>query len=179
MKKLACFILLFLTAFYPLAACQTHTMPPLQPGEVNVPFETIAHDQWGVDKNLSNREPRLFLLSTQGDLAQVKDLIDQKVMNQLEQVDFQQYVIVALFRGMKPSSNYQTMITRMTKKNDELMIYAALYEPNTAYGSATALTSPYHIVRVARNNINVAKAKLVLQSVLLTPTSQEETAWNQ
>ncbi|CAN5679817.1 hypothetical protein BH10CHL1_BH10CHL1_34870 [soil metagenome] len=170
MKKLICFILLILTALNTLAACQTNATPTLQPGEVNVPFETIAQDQWGVDKDLSRLKPKLFLLAAQADLAQVKDLIEPKVMSQLEQINFQQYVIVALFRGTKPSSNYQTVITRMTQKNDELIVYAELYEPNTAYASATAETSPYHIVKVARNNINVAKAKLVLQSIVLTPT---------
>lgn len=170
MQKYVRFILILLTTVKMLVACHMNAAPPLQPGEVNVPFETMAQDQWGVDHDPSHREPKLFLLATKEELPQVKDLVDQKVMRQLEQVDFQQYMIVALFRGTKPSSNYQTTITRLTQKDNELIVYAQFWEPNTAYASATAYTSPYHIIKLASNNFNTTKAKLVLQSIVLTPT---------
>ncbi|PMB19432.1 hypothetical protein CEN47_23205, partial [Fischerella thermalis CCMEE 5319] len=103
-----------------LAGCQlSQVMPPAAAppasGEVEIPFETIALDEIGVNVELG-LIPQLILLTSSDDAAKIKDWVKAEVYTQLESLDFEQYAIVALFRGRKPSTNYQTVIERIERQ---------------------------------------------------------------
>jgi hypothetical protein len=157
-----------------LAGCQlSQVMPPAAAppasGEVEIPFETIALDEIGVNDELG-LIPQLILLTSSDDAAKIKDWVKAEVYTQLESLDFEQYAIVALFRGRKPSTNYQTVIERIERQGNRLIVYAQFWEPNPAWESATAETSPYHLVKIDRRQVPVSSVELVLQSYVVTPT---------
>jgi hypothetical protein len=157
-----------------LAGCQlSQVMPPAAAppasGEVEIPFETIALDEIGVNVELG-LIPQLILLTSSDDAAKIKDWVKAEVYTQLESLDFEQYAIVALFRGRKPSTNYQTVIERIERQGNRLIVYAQFWEPNPAWESATTETSPYHLVKIDRCQVPVSSVELVLQAHMLTPT---------
>lgn len=157
-----------------LAGCQlSQVMPPAAAppasGEVEIPFETIALDEIGVNVELG-LIPQLILLTSSDDAAKIKDWVKAEVYTQLESLDFEQYAIVALFRGRKPSTNYQTVIERIERQGNRLIVYAQFWEPNPAWASATTETSPYHLVKIDRRQVPVSSVELVLQSYVVTPT---------
>ncbi|BAM01517.1 protease complex subunit PrcB family protein [Caldilinea aerophila] len=157
-----------------LAGCQlSQVMPPAAAppasGEVEIPFETIALDEIGVNVELG-LIPQLILLTSSDDAAKIKDWVKAEVYTQLESLDFEQYAIVALFRGRKPSTNYQTVIERIERQGNRLIVYAQFWEPNPAWASATTETSPYHLVKIDRRQVPVSSVELVLQAHMLTPT---------
>uniref|UniRef100_A0A7C1JKQ9 Protease complex subunit PrcB family protein n=1 Tax=Caldilinea aerophila TaxID=133453 RepID=A0A7C1JKQ9_9CHLR len=157
-----------------LAGCQlSQVMPPAAAppasGEVEIPFETIALDEIGVNYELS-LIPQLILLTSSDDAAKIKDWVKAEVYTQLESLDFEQYAVIALFRGPQDSHNYQTVIERITRQNSRLTVYAQFWEPNPAWASATAETSPYHLVKIDRRQVPVSSVELVLQAHMLTPT---------
>jgi hypothetical protein len=168
--------LLVVTALL-LAGCQlSPVMPsvatPSTNGEVEIPFETVALNEGGanIDAHAMREGSRLLLLTSSEQLAGIQDQVNPETWADLQQTDFQQYVVVALFRGLKPSTNYQTVIERIARQGNRLIVYAQFWEPNPAYASAAAETSPYHLVKIDRRQVPVSSVELVLQSYVLTPT---------
>ena len=89
---------------------------------------------------------------------------------QLQQVDYQSYAVIALFRGIQGSSNYQTIIKRVQRENYQLVIHTEFWAPSPFYTSTAALTYPYHLVKIAKVNLPTQSAELTLETVSLTPT---------
>ena len=160
-----------------LAGCQlSQVMPSIAPpstnGKVEIPFETVALNENGanIDAHAMQEGPRLLLLTSPEQLAGIQDQVNPETWAALQQTDFQQYAIVALFRGRKPSTNYQTVIERIERQGNRLIVYAQFWEPNPAWASATTETSPYHLVKIDRRQVPVSSVELVLQSYVVTPT---------
>jgi hypothetical protein len=147
------------------------TAPPAS-GEVDVPFETVAVNESGanIDAHVMREGAQLLLLTSPNQLVSTQDQVNPETWSDLQQVDFPQHAVVALFRGRKPSTNYQTMIERITRRNDRLIVYAQFWEPNPAYASAAAETSPYHLVKIDISQLPAQPVELVLQPYELTPT---------
>jgi hypothetical protein len=151
-----------------MAACQPLTPQPLTPPPVTeLPFETVALNEWGGVFEMGD-EPQLMLLTTADDLTKVKDLMSEEDFANLQQVDFQDYFVVALFRGWRPSSNYQTVIERITRRNDTLTVEAQFWEPGAV--ASEGETSPYHVVKIARDDLEPAQLELALNTYTITPT---------
>ena len=112
----------------------------------------------------------MLLLTSPNQLVRFQDQVNPETRTDLQQVDFQQYAVVALLRGRKPSTNSQTVIERITRQDDRLTVYAQFWEPNPAYASAAAETSPYHLVKIDSAQLPAQPVELVLQPYGLTPT---------
>ena len=160
-----------------LTGCQLSPVtPPVAAyptsGEVEIPFETVALNEGGanIDAHAMREGSQLLLLTSSEQLAGIQEQVNPQTLADVQQVDFQQYAVIALFRGTKPSTNYQTVIERIAKEDDRMIIYAQFWEPNPAWESATAETRPYHIVKIGRRQVPVSSVELVLQSYVLTPT---------
>ena len=147
------------------------TPTPIEGG--SLAFETVALNESGtnIDVNHMRDEIQLLLLLSSDDITFIQDQVNPETLLQLHNINFNEYVVIALFRGRKPSDNYQTMIERIFQKEDELAIQAQFWEPNPQWMSADAITSPYHLVKVARRHIpDLSKVKLTLHSIPITPT---------
>jgi len=149
-------------------ACQPlPPQPPTPPPVTDLPFETVAQDEWGVNDEMG-AEPQLMVLTTLDDLTKVKDLVSEEDFANLQQIDLQDYFVVALFRGWRPSSNYQTIIERITRRNDTLTVEAQFWEPGAI--ASEGETSPYHVVKIAKDGLEPAQLELTLQAYTITPT---------
>ena len=177
--KMRLTITLLLVLMTVTAACQVPmplpTPPPSTPGEVAVPFATIALNDSGGDIDITQHEiggqPQVLLLTSPDQLAGLESWVNPPTWAALQQVDFQHDAVIALFRGRKPTTNYQTIIEQITKQDNRLMVYAQFWEPNPAYyASGAAITSPYHVVKVARQDLPSEQPELVLAPTLITPT---------
>ncbi|MBX3015244.1 MAG: protease complex subunit PrcB family protein [Caldilineaceae bacterium] len=128
-------------------ACQSMQFSsPLQPGEVEVPFETIVAEEWG--GAYESEEPRVFLLTEPTAIDQIASLIEQDQLEQLRQADYTRELVVAVFQGLQPSSDYKVVVTRITKQDTLLRVYVQFWQPSSSQGAAPAETSPYHIVKI-------------------------------
>lgn len=166
-----------------LASCQAVT--PAPPGnaptagvEVEVPFETIVQTEEGpVTDDLTPRiDAQLLLLTSPDQLGAIEGRVSPEALAALQQVDFQQYSVVALFRGRMPTYNYQTIIERITTNDSRVAVYAQFWSPSPWYASAAAETSPYHLVKVEKRRLPAGFPEIVLQSYPLTPTPPAEAA---
>jgi hypothetical protein len=158
-------------------ACQFSTSPFVSPLEVDpsisatereIPFQTVALEEWG--NGYEGAEPLLLLVTQADELQQFATWLKPDHLQALNQIAFTEVAVVVLFRGLKGSSNYRTVIERITQRDGQLVVYAQFWEPNPQWASAAAETSPYHIVTISRAYLEPMTVEPQLQSYVLTPT---------
>jgi hypothetical protein len=169
-------ITLLLVLMIVTAACQlqlpTPPSPVPTPFGVEIPFETIEVSEGGggVETLEPVAGPRLLLLMAPDEVVELESNISSQAYAELRQVDFQQFVVIALLRGRKPYTNFQTVIEQVWRQDNRLLVYAQFWEPSPFYGSAPVVTSPYHLIKVARYDLPSGQPELVLVPIPLTPT---------
>ncbi len=144
--------------------------------EVDVPFVTIALTEgvMNIPYDESWSKPRLLLLLTSPEqISQIESWVSPQTLAALQQVDFEHHAVVALFRGRQGSTNYQTIIERITRRDDHLIVYAQFWEPNSKMASGAAITAPYHLVRIDKQQVPGPQSELALQAQMLTPIPPE------
>jgi len=147
--------------------------PPELPKETELPFETIERRDWSGDIGLepySGAEPRVILVTSRPEIDQLKLLITPQAMDQLARLDFEQYFVIAVFRGRKPSSGYDTIIERVARQGNKIVIFAQFWEPSPYYEVQAEETSSYHVIKVHRDGSVIRETELALQSRIITPT---------
>ncbi len=142
------------------------------PRETELSFETIERGDYS---DYSLQEPRVVLVSSQDDITQLAGLVSQEALGRLAELDLKQYFVVAVFCGRRASSGYDVIIERLLGKNDTVIIYAQFWEPSPHWEALDTETSPYHLVKVRRDSDVSQEIKLVLQSLVVTPTPPQRS----
>jgi hypothetical protein len=150
----ACSILLLALAGCSVFAPPAPTPTPTPPGR-QIPFETLVLDAWAgqdedaaiIDDDGSHFEPATLLIAAEADLAALARRVSPEMMHMLEQVDYGEECVLALFRGVQGGSGYDTEIQRLSVQGDSLYVSADFWEPGDT-ASAAQMTSPRHIVKV-------------------------------
>ena len=138
---------------------------------VAVPFETIGEaTEYTGAMGYPDGEPLAILLTTRDDIRQIEEFVSQSTLEQLEALDFQLHVAVALFRGLKGSTGYQTIIERIVLLDNRATVYAQFWdEGKGGYPVGAASTSPYHLVKVRRDSGFNQDTTLILKSRPVVP----------
>jgi len=137
------------------------------PRETELPFETLERSDYG---DYSIREPRVVLVTSRQEIDQLEGLISQAALNQLAELDFQQYFAIAVFRGTQATSGYDTVIERVARQGDKIVVYTQFWEPRPDQVILTMVTSPYHLIKMRRDNGVSQETELIFQSLVVTPT---------
>jgi hypothetical protein len=141
--------------------------------EIELPFETIEQGDWAGHFSplpYAIRETRLVLVTSREETAQLEDWVSPEAMDQLSQLDFARYFAIALFRGPQASSGYDTIIERVARRDGKVVVYAQFWEPSPYYSVLDTVTTPYHVIKVRKDDGVGQEAELVLQSRAVTPT---------
>ena len=137
------------------------------PGETELPFETIERSDLG---DYSVREPRLILITAPQEIDQVEGLITREALDRLVELDFGQYFAIAVFRGTQATSGYDVIVERVARRGDKIVVYAQFWSPSPHYGVRNEATSPYHLIKVRRDDGVSQETELVFRSLVVTPT---------
>jgi hypothetical protein len=148
-----------------LAGCAHVSTPLISPlrtpdqREVAIPFETLILEEWGGFPYYQGQEPQLILLTTPEEVDRLADKVSSEVLEQIRRVNFTDYAVLALFRGLQTTSNYETVIERIVRQNNLLLVFARFRDPE---GGAAVSTSPFHIIKLLKEEINHEQMKLEL-----------------
>lgn len=183
---------LFSIIFLPLVACQLPGGQAVQPTELPTPapttpsmaepsptsiegdsveFETVSLNLSGsnIDFHYVKSDTQLFFLTSLNDISLIQNEVTSETLQSLQSVDFKMDLVVVLFRGTKPSLNYETIMESILQEDRKLIVNAQFWEPG-GRPSGEAMTYPYHIVKVSRSYFTSALPELVLRIISVTPT---------
>jgi hypothetical protein len=162
--KMRLTITLMLVLMTVTAACQvSKATPTLQPGEVEIPFETVVLDENGENFHLG-KEQQLLLLTQPNDITHIEHLISTRSVPQVQQVDFDDYSVIALFHLGGGCAGFGVTIERLTLKAGILTVHANDWQPQDGGACAEEATySPYHLVKVRKADAKLEELALVLQ----------------
>lgn len=151
-------------------ACQPiRASPTPLTDEVEVSFDTLALDEEGLVP-LVSEDPLLLMITSSAEIPAIADRISYDNLEKLKTVDFQHYIVIALFRDMQLSTGYPTYIKRIVQRNQQWVVYAEFWAPPAISHQGMAITATYHLVKVAKQEQTSEDTELVLETKLITPT---------
>jgi hypothetical protein len=160
--------LAILAALAALAACGGPQPPP----ETELSFETIEPaDRYGnLMEAYEGQEPLVVLITRPQEIDRLEGLIRHETLDQLAEVDFGRYFVVAVLRGYMLTSGHPVIVERVTRQDDRLVIYVQFWETAPYYAVAESVTTPYHLIKVERDGEVSQKTETLLQGRPVTPT---------
>jgi hypothetical protein len=117
---------------------------------VTVQFSTL-------DKGLISgvREPTQVVVRTRDDWAALWGRHMQIQAPEAPPVDFSRDMVVALFMGERPTGGYRIEITRVERTDSGLSVHYRSQAPDPETMVSQALTQPFHLVAIARDDSSV------------------------
>jgi hypothetical protein len=145
----------------PMAFVTQSALPtPTTIAGTEVPFDTLVQHEYS---SYIGTEPLMFLITNLEETQPVMTYLslDQE-KEQLQSLDFTQYIAITLFRGTHASSGYEAKIDRIIRQDHELHVYAEFWEPGLGYPTNSAAMSFYQIVKLSRQHIDSQPLQVVL-----------------
>jgi hypothetical protein len=149
-------------------------VPPTQEApQTELCFETIQRSEYGPGGLGTTRFPTrtmtLFLVNAPQDIGQIAEWISPQARQALDELDYRQYFALGLFQGRQGSNLYGVTIHRVTRQAGRIVVHIYLFEPGQSAVAAIE-TSPFHLVRVKRDDLPALAGSLVLQARSATRT---------
>jgi len=140
-KLLQVFCVLFILAG--LSACQ--------PKETDLPFETIEQrDASGTGQVYKDEKPGLIVITAPEEATNLDALITSEAQARLARLSYDEYFVIAVFQGRKPTTRYGVQIERIARQGGKVTVYAQFSEPKPDEEKAPEETSPYHLIQVQK-----------------------------
>jgi hypothetical protein len=142
--------------------------PPPTAQAVALPFETIAQDDSTYRHVVYNgTRPLLVLVNGPQDLPRLDQWLPPATLDRVAAVDYERSFVLALFRDPQGTTGWTTTIQGVRWQAGKLVVQALLVSP---YRGGAVITSPYHVVRVARQGVAIgSQTELVLQTETVYP----------
>jgi hypothetical protein len=151
------FILAFLCPLLlAFAACEpSQPSPPRVDIDRQVTFQTIeaVEDlEIGEDRAYPLQAAALFAIWEGDQIARVEQWITEEALEQLNALDFTQYAAIVVFQGLKGSNGYNVVIEQIGVRDNTLVVVAQFWQNPPLAPSGAVMTSPYHLVRIVKDN---------------------------
>ncbi len=122
-----------------------------QPEETNLSFETIEQKERADTGQFHEaREPKLMVVSRLEEVDSLNGLVTEEAKGKLQMLDYSQYFVLLVLQGWKPTTGYKVDVDRIIRLGNTVNIYAQFQEPKPGVKKASAITSPYHLMRVRK-----------------------------
>jgi hypothetical protein len=122
-----------------------------------IPFETLSQDSDSNAGNAGNIPPTLFVSTSVTETDRFTQWLGLgEDFLRIQRVDFNQDVVVAFFRGTRGTGGYDVRIQSVERAANEIRITAQLIDPVPGRPVSEGLTYPYHVIKVARADLNLS-----------------------
>ena len=112
--------------------------------ETDVEFGTIAMGYY-----CGHNESGNYMINDENDWANLWDIVYSTTTPQppLPEIDFTQYMVIAVFMGIKPTGGYSIEIIKIVEINTIFEIHIEEKSPDPDSIVTDALTQPFHIIK--------------------------------
>ncbi len=134
-----------------LVACQaTSTGTPTPQGTV-LSFETIEQEDYsGTGIIYESKNPGIIIVSSTGDINNLKGLVSENSLNQLGSLNYDQYFAIAAFQGHKGGTGHSIQINQVVRSENSINVFVTIHDPKPDEPTGAMETSPYHLVRIQK-----------------------------
>jgi hypothetical protein len=113
-----------------------------------VPFRTVGHGSAG---GMAPKRAAVLVASDATGAGRIAALVGGPTAARVRAVDLNADTLVAAFAGAKPTSGYAIQIRRLVLGGPALDVVVTLRSPPPGGNSLPAVTTPYHVVQIARD----------------------------
>lgn len=146
-----------------------------RPQGISLPFETIEQQESpGTGEPYETTEPGIRMVTSAEEIDALNGWISVEAQAQLQNVNYEQYVVLAVFQGLKPTTRYSVEIKRITRLGDTVNVHVQFQEPKPNEMSGDAITSPYHVVQMQK--VGEWGQDITYQLVEMSPSSLSDIA---
>ncbi len=129
------------------------TCPPLEPGEVELEFETLeSYSFSGGSEGIELPSEGLLVVMNDAEdylIPNPHSRSSKRLQKKIDDMNFEQHFVVAVARR-GPSSGSHVNINRITQQGGELRVCTQFWGPGRNQASVPSITYPYHFVKVTR-----------------------------
>jgi hypothetical protein len=146
-----------------LVACQPHATESPSVAELPLlPFETIERAEVpDTGQYYQGQNPKLVVITEVREGNAVGNIISIKAQAQLQNLDFNRYFAAVVFQGIVGYVHPGIMIQRISVEGNVITFYVHVLEP-VSNERKTMITSPYHLVKVRREEEVQGEMEFVL-----------------
>jgi hypothetical protein len=147
--------------------------------EQALPFETIAKgDGPGLTKFYEQSRPGLLIISNTEDvnaLAKPPDDLSgtglEPQVQQLRALDYDRYFAILVLHGLRGSTRFSVTVQKVTRRSNQITVWADFQGPASGESVGDAFTSPYHLVAIPKETTWPRHVEFVLVD------SERPVAW--
>lgn len=117
-----------------------------------VPFVSLGY---GDSLNGSEGEaPAILVFGAPAEAAQFTRLLhDQNLIKKIQDTDFKRERVIVVIRGTMATGGYGIRIQRIEGASNVVKLFVKLSDPAPHQFTQSALTEPYHVIRVPRSSL--------------------------
>jgi hypothetical protein len=116
---------------------------------VDLPFQSIEQrPASGTGVRYEDHQPGVIVISAADEVDKLEGLITPESLAQLQALDYQKHLAMAVFQGWKPTDGFDIQVERITRAGDQVSIIAQAKERQPDLKRNDVVTSPYHLVVV-------------------------------
>lgn len=167
-KSLFLFINLFLIVFITVSAAVYFAISKSLKSEGqsvtgDLSFETINKGIYSGHNQKNN-----YVIVTNKDFEDLWNKVYYKTISKppLPQIDFNKYMIIAVFEGVKNTGGYDIQIFKINQNGGYLDILVKETSPGPSCFAVQAFTSPFHIVKVEKISSEVSVKFDIIEDIL-------------
>ncbi|MEM7536928.1 MAG: protease complex subunit PrcB family protein [Chloroflexota bacterium] len=102
----------------------------------------------------TEQDPHLVIITNANEIDVLANWVSPQALTALHDVDYNQSYVVAVFQGMKPTTDYGIEVYRLSHEGTQMVIHTAADWPYKFADSNSIpqdmITSPYHLIAVNR-----------------------------
>lgn len=133
-----------------LAACAASPIcPPLEPGEVELEFETLEWSGFSSTGGIVQQEENIVVLSQAEELSLPDGWPARRIQQTVDEFNFDSHFLILLSHGFASSTGPSANIKRVTQHQGILRVCAEFWDGSG--GAGLTVNYPYHFVKVTRN----------------------------
>jgi hypothetical protein len=139
-----------------------------QAGE-ELEFETIELTDQAFHSNdiYWGEYPHLVIIIETDDITEIEKTITKRTLDELYKIDFDKYVVLAVFRGLQGSNLFYVEVQQIIRWQEDIFIYVNFIDPPPDIEVQGELASPYHIIKIPKDDLN-GEYTLKLEGTILT-----------
>ena len=105
----------------------------------------------------------MIIIDHPADITLLGDTVSKQALATLQNVDFGQFFVAAIYQGWKPYIDYEITVKNVTHLNDQVIIDASFIGPTPGMELHPITSSPYHVIKISREGIQ-GKVDFILKS---------------